>query len=367
MDLTEDDIVELAGLRGRAGPIVSCYLDVDGRSHVRPDDYERELEHLLRRARRSADKSVEADLDRIERFVKDDFERGGTRGLAVFSAVADDVWRVVELPVPVRSHVVVNPAPAVKHLESIVQQHEPIAVLLVDRQQTRLFEFELGTLVERTETVDELPRDYDERGASERGGVDHHVDALVQQHVKASADAAFELFKRRPFRHLVVGGAAEVVPQVEAQLHPYLAERLCGRVEVGASAPLDAVRDAVLSLDEELERQRADTRVHELKEAIGADRGVAGLDPVLEALHQQRVTRLLVSDGYADRGWECGGCGRLAEVGRSCPSCGDEMSSVADVVEEAVEVALRRGCGVEVCAANADLDVLGRIGAVLHY
>jgi hypothetical protein len=40
---------------------------------------------------------------------------------------------------------------------------------------------------------------------------------------------------------------------------------------------------------------------------------------------------------------------------------------VEDVVEEAVEEALAQSCDVEICVGNADLDVLGCIGAILRY
>jgi hypothetical protein len=43
------------------------------------------------------------------------------------------------------------------------------------------------------------------------------------------------------------------------------------------------------------------------------------------------------------------------------------MDKVADIVEEAIDEALGQSCRVEVCAGNADLDVLGRIGALLRY
>jgi hypothetical protein len=36
-------------------------------------------------------------------------------------------------------------------------------------------------------------------------------------------------------------------------------------------------------------------------------------------------------------------------------------------VEEAVDVALGQSCRVVVCDGNADLDVLGRVGALLRY
>jgi hypothetical protein len=43
------------------------------------------------------------------------------------------------------------------------------------------------------------------------------------------------------------------------------------------------------------------------------------------------------------------------------------MEQADDVVEEAVQEALNQSCRLEVCRDNADLDVLGRIGALLRF
>ena len=43
------------------------------------------------------------------------------------------------------------------------------------------------------------------------------------------------------------------------------------------------------------------------------------------------------------------------------------MRQIDDIVEEAVEEALQQSCHVETCVGNADLDVLGRVGALLRY
>jgi hypothetical protein len=43
------------------------------------------------------------------------------------------------------------------------------------------------------------------------------------------------------------------------------------------------------------------------------------------------------------------------------------MVEVSDIVEEAVEEALAQSCRVTICVDNPDLDVMGRIGALLRY
>jgi hypothetical protein len=130
---------------------------------------------------------------------------------------------------------------------------------------------------------------------------------------------------------------------------------------------------AMKSLNEDLQ-MRSDwllplcTGPERLRDAAGAGRrGVAGLAKTLAALGERRVDTLLVSDGYVTPGWRCGSCGVLAAVGPACPSCASAMVETDDVVEDAIQEALTQSCRVEVCTDNADLDVLGRIGALLRY
>jgi peptide subunit release factor 1 (eRF1) len=88
---------------------------------------------------------------------------------------------------------------------------------------------------------------------------------------------------------------------------------------------------------------------------------------VLAALAERRVGTLLLSQGFSEGGWRCPTCDNLFAKGPTCPVDGATMVHLDDVVEEAVQQALAQGARVEVCIGNADLDVLGRIGALLRY
>ena len=111
-------------------------------------------------------------------------------------------------------------------------------------------------------------------------------------------------------------------------------------------------------------RPRSSTR---LRDGVGAGtKATAGLVDTLAALNDRRVATLVLSDGYAESGWRCA-CGALAAKGPQCPVDGEAMEHVADVLNDAVDAALGQGCHVEVCVGNADLDVLGRVGALLRY
>ncbi|MET0728540.1 MAG: hypothetical protein ABWZ76_09625 [Acidimicrobiales bacterium] len=369
-DLSEAAIRELAGIRGESAPITSFYLDVDGRRLVRQQDVELELDVQLRAARERANghESVHHDLRRIEAFVRAGVDRSSTRGLAIFASAANDLWEVIELPVPVRSHVVINHAPAIGQLESVVREHEPIGVLLADRQRARLFVFELGRLAEHSELIDELPRDYDTRGMRERGTPEPHVEELAHQHLRHAARAAFGLWQGHGFQHLAIGAPDAIASELEGALHPYLRERLAGRIHLGVTAAIHEVQAAAQEIENRVERARDAAIVARLKEAAATGgRGVVGLADTLAVLNEHRVERLVVSQGFSQEGWRCPETGALAAVGPTNPRNGATMARVTDVVEDAIEEAIIQGLPVTICIGNADLDVLGRIGALLRY
>jgi peptide chain release factor subunit 1 len=369
--ITEDDIRSLAAFKGVDAPVTSCYLDVDGGHQIRHQDLEQNVDRLLRAAaaRNPDQPSVAADLKRVADLVKGGFDRSRTRGLAVFACSAHDFWQVFELPVAVRNQVVVNHSPYVRQLELVVDEYERFGLLLADKRRARVIVYELGEIVDSRDVSDELPWGDDAGDHSvRRDDLVGHADAAVHHHLRRAADTAFEVFKERAFERLVIGAPEEIIPELEALLHPYLKERLEARCSVAVGASDDEIRSAALAVQADVERRKEAEAVARLRDEVGAGRrGVAGLDATLLALVERRVDTLLVSTGFTAPGWRCPSCGWMGRVGRACPVCQQAMDPSDEVVEEAVEEALAQSCDVDVCVGNADLDVLGGIGALLRY
>jgi peptide subunit release factor 1 (eRF1) len=376
--ISEDRIRALAGHRCSC-VVTSCYLDVDGRRRPRHADYETQLEYLVREGREKAAgfgpeavRSVTADLDRITAWVRGGFDRSHVRGLAFFACAADGFFEVVESPLPAGNEIVINRTPHVRPLEAILQAYESFAVLLVDRQRARLFRFELGELTEHTEVFDAAPRGGDQAGHPAQGSRAAHVqrrsEEVAHRHLKHAAEVTFSELQQRPVDHVILGGPHEVVAELEGLLHTWVRERVADRLVIPATAGPDEVRQAALAVEEAVTRRRGAALVDRLRDAIGTGvAGVAGLEATLAALVERRVDVLLVSDGYATEGWRCPSCRYLGPLGRRCPVCSTAMDLVDDVVEEAVEEALANKCRVQIVRENADLDVLGRIGALLRF
>lgn len=367
--ITQDVIRELAGYRSERGPVTSCYLEVDGGRSVRHTDLDRSLERLVRSARDRFGGAVPlaADLAAMQDHVRG-MDRSGVRGLAMFSCSPDRWWRVLPLPVPVRDQVVVQAAPAVAQLEHALEDHCRFGVLLVDRQRARVFVYEMGELVESTEVLDALPRGEDDDHSYTRERGQAHLSAVVAAHLRTAARAVFTVFQQQGFERLILGVPDELASELDAVLHPYVRSRVEARCSIPVGATDGQIRAAAHEVEAEVERRKEDEAVRSLRELVGAGgRAAAGLDDTLRALGERRVATLLVSSGHSAPGWHCPGCDTLGRVGRSCRSCGAPMDAVPDVVEQAVDDALTSGCRVEVCLGNADLDVLGGIGALLRY
>ncbi len=377
-DLSAELVQRLARYGAGENPVVSLFLNIDGRQKVRPEDYRLHLEAMLKDAlEKSPAKSAQAVLTRISDFVTNEFERQNMRGLAIFGC-GDELWEVVVLPVPVDDQLVVNRTPYIRPLETILDEYESVGVLLTDKQRARVLVIELGRIVERSEIFDPLPRHDDDKGDWRKDHVKAHSTVAAQHHFRNAAQAMFDLYQRRPFQHVLLCVAEESTPELERQLHAYLRNRVIGRCNLGVNATDDDVIATAFEFAQRAERKQESEFVSKLRAGVASNAAagrtngnsigaVAGLEHTLNAVFEKRVDTLLVSEGYAAEGWRCTSCSYIATMGRKCRMCGSEMSLVEDVVEEAVEDALGQSCRVEFCSENADLDVLGRIGALLRF
>lgn len=373
-DLDRTLLRKLAEWETAGVPITSVYLTVDGRRFPRRSDYEVRMDELLRRARSDAERlgrqalrSVDRDVLAMRGFVREEFDRGDTRGLGMFSSHEAGLWEVVRVPRPVRDRVTVAPSADLLPLEAVLETYRPTCAALVDHSRARLFVVEMGRIELVAEVSDEVP------GRHEQGGwaqmrMQRHVDEHRTKHLKRVADELFALWRRRRFEHLVLSGPAEARGELESMLHDYLTRRVRARLTLPLTAGAEEVLGRVLAVEEELEREAEAAAVGRLMQVVGTnDHGVGGLEATLEALATGRVAELVVALDASAPGAACVACGRLATSGSACPTCGSPMEEVPDVVEAAVAQAFRTGCRVETVVGSDELAPFGGIGAVLRF
>ncbi len=358
--VTEEQVRALAKVTG--APVVSLYLDVDGRRTPRVAEFRERLDRLVRRGATkvgdldaSSKNAVTKSLDRIRARVAAGIDRSGARGVACFAwEDADPV--VLELPKPVHDQVAIGRHPHLRQLEEFVAHRERWLLVLVDRERARLFHYEPGELTELAGLVDESSPRVDE-GFWSGPRLERHSDTLARRHVDRVAETvAAELRSHGRIDRVVVGGASRSARELVDCLAGDVADRVAAVVNLPLEADVARVLGALGDIEETREAARTEKWCEEASSAVGAGSGVAGLADVLDALWRRRVRVLALPAGFQQQGVECGSCGRVAASGDRCEACGEPTSPVEDLGERALELALEQDAAVRFCPEDGGYD-----------
>jgi peptide subunit release factor 1 (eRF1) len=384
-DITSERLRRLAGIRAGDAKVLSLFVNLDPRQFAIPAARRTEVRSLLDRAARrvrdenglshAAQASLRSDLERLEtEFGAGGLDAKGARGLAIFTASALDLFEVLKLPEPVEHGPVIAATPFIEPL-SAIGTPERWCALLVNRRVARLFCGPGAALAEiALEEIEHIEDDVS--GRHDQGGwsqPNHQrsIDKDADDHLRRAAQVAFEHLKHDLPAGLLLGAPPEVASALESHLHPYLRDRVAGRLDVDVEhASADEVGRAAAPRIEAAAREREDAAVARLIEAFsgGPGRAVGGLPEVLAVLHEQRVETLLVEAGFAAPGVRCPTCGWLgADETAECPADGSATEHVDDIVEAAVERALTQAADIHVLRDRAELASHGRIAAILRF
>jgi peptide chain release factor subunit 1 len=302
------------------------------------------------------------DVERVrEVLIGSDIAANGTRAVAVYACGPEDLLEVVRLRRPVDNRVVLD---RTAFVEPLVMQgtDERWMVLLTNRRAARLF-FGPGDALEETDRiVDDVHSQHDQGGWSQLN-YQRSVEKEVSDHLAHTAELAFDLYKKRGADRVLIGVPAELITEFKGKLHPYLAERIAGKIAVDVeNASLDdvctAAGEAITAHAMRIEREALDR----LAEGVGrGGRGAAGIAEVLDALNQARVETLLISENFR-------AAGRMDfQAGLLLPEEANAGEPVDDIVEPAIEKAIEQSANAMVVRHHQDLEPLGGIGALLRF
>jgi peptide chain release factor subunit 1 len=368
--LSPDTLRRFAELRPEDGKVVSIYLNLDPTEFASGAARSTAINSVLDEAGRAArdeDPSVREDVDRIRDAFKS-FDFQGAHGVAVFACGGEDLLEVIKLPRTVENAVVVDESPYIEPLVE-VQSGAGYGVVLVNRQTARIFRGSRDRLDEVARVDDEVHRRHDQGGWSQ-ARYQRSVDKEAQDHLKNTSDELLRRHNRRPFEALFVAAPEAVYKDFCERLHPYLSERVVGRIEIDVeNTGLDAVQHAseatIAGYERKLEKEALDRL--EQGTATGG-RGASGLEDTLNALNEQRVEVLLLQDNFDAAGVCCPQCGWLGPSGVSaCPADGTETVARQDITDLAVRRAIMQSAQVVRVRDDARLEPMGSIAAVLRF
>ena len=335
----------------------------------------RQLESRSKSSSNHKDKfeSARADLDRIVR-LSQDLRGNGAHAKAVFACSAQNFWREYDLPAQLTgTQLLVNRHFHLKPLAQLLGVFPSLGIVLIDRHRARLFDLRLGELTEREGFFHPLTR----RGRGDGfagydgGHAERRVADETRQHFKFVADFLKDALDKGMFEKWILGcQETHSPPQFEAQLHPYVAQKLLGKFPAEVT---HISRQQILSQAERIFTEAQERRCREvvretINQARHQARGVTGLRRVLNSLELGEVQTLLVGQSYHAQAVECSGCGHLdAHLVSFCPVCGRETREVVDVGEAILPWVIRHDIELFYVKEDPEFDKVGNIAALLRF
>ncbi|MBD0338070.1 MAG: hypothetical protein ICV67_02130 [Thermoleophilia bacterium] len=368
---------ELAAFRAVRGRAISLYLDLDPSVAPTAGDVAARANALLNEGERAlAAKSelthdqragLREDFERIRRYVDDDFDRQGSRGLAVFADGLDNLWQTLPLTEHVPDAVKVAGELHLAPLVPLVGRGEGALVAVVSRERGEVYRLRDGRLHEVVDEGEEQPSRHDQGGWSQ-ANFQRHIDQLSAEHMRRVAGAL-----DRQVRRLHGPGVVIVCPEpMRADFEQVLSHETRAAVAGWTQAEAHATPARLLELAVPvLEAWRAEQEAAALErwreEAGRNGRAAAGWEHVLEAASDGRVELLLFQDGANRDAFQCPRCGRASTSDGSCPLDGTRMERRPEGLDLAVHQTLSHGGTVRAVGRRRDLDPVEGIGALLRY
>ena len=362
MDVTTAAIRKLVDRPGDGVPVTSVYLNTDGARFPKPGDYEARLDGLLRGVRKTADArggiardAVLADAEAISRWVRSEFERGDVRGLGVYAA-GGQVFETVQVGIGVRNTARVNDTPYVVPLEALLGRHHHIALVVIERDEARIFRYRLGRVDQYVGMTSDVHRQHDQGGWSQ-SRFQRNIAGEVRAHMKEAAEILRKAHEDEPFDAIVLAGPHVEAVEFGKTLHPYLKERVHAEpISLPLTATAEEIRTRLSEIEQALVSARRSGLLQRLAAARGSgEKGALGVRHVVEAVNRKAVEVLFVVEGAGVPGFRSDS-GALALHEDEAAAFGGTVEPVEDLIDEIIEDAVRGGAQIELFRDEARLD-----------
>jgi peptide subunit release factor 1 (eRF1) len=272
-----------------------------------------------------------------------------------------------------RSRLAVDGSPLIRELASLEDEFGRLLTVVLDRTSARFFEVtayetrELPGLRADSTRGKRFHGYQNGLGAWGEHTYNNRIREEKQRHYEAIARELFAIDRQQPAHGIVLAGPGPDAGAVEPFLHTYLVERLIGTARLNPKDVTPAsVHATTLAVREGYERASERALVQEMLEGVGTGWGVNGLIPTLRALSRGQVRSLLVQADASLPGFRCGDSGRLVLNERDCRGEGQPVA-VLDVVDDAIEEALRQGVDVNVVYEPEAREAIDSLGGLLRF
>jgi peptide chain release factor subunit 1 len=364
----------LAQFESAEFPVVSLYLDTRpdtrGRDHWQPfvrKELPARAETFPRRS--PARESLEADVERIERFLREALP-ASANGVAIFACSAGGLFEALPVDAPIEENrLSVGTRPHLYPLARLIDEYPRFAVVVADTQTARILVFARGRRIDTREVEGRRTR-RTQMGGWAQMRYQRHVDEIRQHNVREIVSALERVVREDRVDQVVLAGDEEAVPMLREELSPALASRVVDVLRLDVRTPEKEILEEALG---SIRLHDAKTDAERIRRALDEYRGgglaVVGPEDVEAALSAGQVDELLISatlsppaDAAAGRGAP-GSSNATRRAGRDS----DATRLTAEIADELVAKARQTSARVTFIENPDLLAECGGVAASLRF
>lgn len=369
---TGDYLSRLVELAGSTEQFLSVYVSTNP-AEITTEGIRLRINALLdQQSQRLAGTALEKPFSE-ERKVVEEFTRGirpGSPGLVIISSTQAGEGHAVWLPDLLEEHVRFGPGADVLPLIDVLDDYEPVAVAIVERDKARLMVFAWGAL-ELSQHLDTPLPDRDttrgrvsprlqradltrEAGGGGALGFERHMQTHIEDHLRRVIHELEVLQQGYTFNRLFLAGPADALAMLKRHLSEPLKGMVVGDLTVDSRSSDQEVQALVMEAARRIERQNESDLVEEIITRSEKEQGaVSGTASTLWALFRRQLHTLVLAGGMRENGNHCPNCDLLLPIEDIvCPQC-DQKTVEVDLWEELPRFAMKQGTPVEVVHGDA--------------
>lgn len=350
-------------------PVLSAYLDTNpakarnqGHSSGARIWLKSRGKVLLERAPRDQKKELRSQLKRLEEYLETHPPRA--RGMVFFAG--PEIFLRIPLQVTLENELHWG-EPSQTQILWILDEHQPMGVVVVDRSGSRFFRYWLGEIEEQKSQQFEMdtsewrkktampqsrPGNVRARG-SQRDVFEQRLDAQFTKLFKETAQHITAWSEQQMLAPVFVAGPVEAAEPVWGELPKAFREK-SALVTGLPSHPTPA--ELLDRIDPEIARWKRCRELQEVESILdhpNGARAVVGMDETLTRVQEGQARSLLVVRGVGGKLRQCAKCGwATRSPDKVCSMCGGERR-VAAIRAILPELARKHGVTVEVVAGEA--------------
>src|SRR5436189_1921648 len=255
-----DGLRELAGFRAEKGCAISVYVDLDPSVAPTAGDAASRVNSLIHVGQERADaaheltheqrEAMRADLARIREFFSGEFDRDGSRGVAVFCAGLDNAWRTLPLADPVADKIAIAREFYLAPLVPLVGRGDGARIAVVGGERGTVYILRAGKLEELIDQFDETPGRHDQGGWSQ-ARYQRHIEKLTADHLRRVGEQLDRQVRRLQSPRIVIVTTEETRAEFEEVLSHEVKNAIVGWAQAEAHATPAELLDTARPIPEE--------------------------------------------------------------------------------------------------------------------